>query len=287
MARKIAKEMNTLKGYVGAMFTGRAPLDPPGVTFPQSHMIHAGSIRQAHEIIKEGGYFVVSKDDIQLFKASTSQAEVNFQFATEGKTAAFSELARSKEGSKTFFARDYWKLRIILGEDGRTTDWILMKDAKQCKDMASSGDNVVDKKALGGTMRTSSLPEKNNNYKEENPTEGWRKEKKKMRETLKKSPAYIRGRLDTPPTKRNPRDPADLLEEGKVEEATQEITKVEKVTTDKVKVEEVKKALGGGRRTKKNYFEFVKRVLEQKSKRKAEKKILDEEEVFAAFAPKV
>ena len=287
LVRKIAKEMNTLKGYVGAMFTGRVPLDPPGVTFPQSHMIHAGSIRQAHEIIKDGGYFVVNKDDIQLFKASTSQAEVNFQFATECKTAAFSELARGKEGSKTFFARDYWKLRISLGEDGRSTDWILMKDAKQCKDMATSGDIVVDKKALAGPMMTSSMPKKNNNYLEEKPTEGWRREKKKMRETLKNSPAYIRGRLDTPPKKSKPRDPDDLLEEGKVEEVTKETTKVEEVTTDKVKVEEAKKALGGGRRTKMKYFEFVKRVLEQKSKRKAEKKIHDEEEIFAAFAPKV
>ena len=115
LVRKMVEEMNTLKGYVRAMLTGRAPFDPPGVTFPKSHMIHAGSIRQAHEMIKDGGYFVVSKDAIQLFKASTSQAEVNFQFATEGKTAVFSELGRAKEGSKTFFARDYWKLRISLG----------------------------------------------------------------------------------------------------------------------------------------------------------------------------
>ena len=287
MVRKMAKEMNTLKGYVSAMFTGKVPFDPPGVTFPQSHMIHAGSIRQAHEIIKEGGYFVVSKDDIQLFKASTSQAEVNFEFATGGKTAAFSELARGKEGSKTFFAKDYLKLRVSLGEGGRTTDWILMKDAKRCRGMDSPGEIVVDKKAMAGTVKTSSMPEENNNHKEEKPTEGWRREKKKMRDTLKNSPAYIRGRLDTPPKKRNSRDPDGLLEEGKLEEVTTDTTKVEKVTTDKATVEEVKKALAKGKKTKKKYFEFVKRVLEQKSKRKAEKKIHDEEEVFAAFAPKV
>ena len=286
MVRKMVEEMNTLKGYVRAMLTGRAPFDPPGVTFPKSHMIHAGSIRQAHEMIKDGGYFVVSKDDIQLFKASTSQAEVNFQFATEGKTAVFSELGRAKEGSKTFFARDYWKLRISLGEDGRTTDWILMKDAKQCRDVATPGDIVVNKKALDGDMRTSSTPDKNDNYEKEKPCEDWRKEKKRMRKALKNSPAYIRGRLETPPKKRNPTDPDDLVEEGKVQKVT-ETAKVEKVTTDKAKVEEAERALRGGRKTKKKYFDFVKRVLEQKSKKKAEKKTQEEEKVFAAFAPKV
>ena len=196
--------MDTLKGYVRAMFTGRVPFDPP-VTFPESHKIYADSIHHAHEIIKKGGYFVVSKDDIQYFEASRSQSEVNFQFATEGKTAAFSERGGGggeKLDSKTFFAKDYWKLQIMLGENGRTSDWILMKDARQCKDLALPGDVVVDKKALAGPVMTNSLPEVNNNYEEEKPTEGWRKEKKKVRKALKNSPAYIRGRLDTPPKKK-------------------------------------------------------------------------------------
>ena len=284
----MAEEMNNLKGYVRAMFAGKVPFDPP-VTFPQSHIIHASSLCQAHEIIKQGGYFVIRKEDIQLFQASTSP-EVNFKFATKGKTAAFSELHRGEDGSKTFFAKDYWKLRISLGEDGRTTDWIMMKGAKQCSDMASSRDIVVDKTALDGAMMTSSLTGQNNNYEEENPTEGWRKEKKKVRETLKKSPAYIRGRLDTP-KRRKPKDPktpatGGLLNEGKVEEVTRLTTKVEEVTTEQDKVEE-------GKKTKKpsNYFEFVKRVLEQKSKRKAEKKIhnYEEEDALASqtFIPKV
>ena len=285
---KMAEEMNKLKDYVRAMFAGKVPFDPP-VTFPQSHIIHASSLRQAHEIIKHGGYFVVSKDDVQLFKASASP-EVNFKCATKGKTAAFSELHRGEDGSKTFFAKDYWKLRISLGEDGRTTDWIMMKGAKQCSDMASSRNIVVDNKALAGAMMTSSLTGQNNNYEEEKPTEGWRKEKKKVRETLKKSPAYIRGRLDTPKRKKpnDPKTPATggLPKEGKVEEVIREKTKVEKVTTEQDKVEE-------GKKTKKpsNYFEFVKRVLEQKSKRKAEKKMNDYEEKIAlagqTFTPKV
>ena len=193
------------------------------------------------------------------------------------------------EGSKPFFATDYWKLRISLGEDGRTTDWILMKEAKQCSsDMASSGDIVVDNEALTGAMMTSSLTGQNNNYREENPTEGWRKEKKKVREALKKSPAYIRGRLDTPKNKK-PRDPktaGGLLKEDNGEGVTSETTKVEEVTTEQDKVEEVKKTLEEGKKTKKhsNYFEFVKRVLEQKSKRKAEKQIHNYEEDNALAA---
>ena len=285
---KMAEEMNRLKDYVRAMFTGKVPFDPP-VTFPQSHIIHASSLRDAHEIIKQGGYFVVSKEDIQLFQASTSP-EVNFKFATKGKTAAFSELHRGEDGSKTFFAKDYWKLRISLGEDGRTTDWIMMKGAKQCSDMASSRDIVVDKTALDGAMMTSSLTGQNNNYEEENPTEGWRKEKKKVRETLKKSPAYIRGRLDTPKRKKpkDPKTPATggLPKEGRVEEVIREKTKVEEVTTEQDNVEE-------GKKTKKHskYFQFLIRVLEQKSKRKAERKVnnYEEEDALAAqtFTPKV
>ena len=282
---KMAEEMNKLKDYVRAMFAGKVPFDPP-VTFPQSHIIHASSLRQAHEIIKHGGYFVVSKDDVQLFKASASP-EVNFKCATDGKTPAFSELGRSMEESKTFFAKDYWKLRISLGEDGRTTDWIMMKGAKQCSDMASSRDIVVDKTALAGTMMTSSLPGQNNNYEEEKPTEGWRKEKKKMKETLKKSPAYIRGRLDTP-KKKKPKEAqtGGLPKENNGEGVTRE-------TTEKDKVEEVKKTLEEGLKTKKhsNYFQFVKRVLEQKSKKKAERKInnYEEEDALSAqtFTPKV
>ena len=285
---KMVEEMNTLKDYVRAMFTGKVPFDPP-VTFPQSHIIHASSLRDAHEIIKQGGYFVVSKDDVQMFKASASP-EINFKFATKDKTPAFSELGRSMEERKTFFANDYWKLRISLGEDGRTTDWIMMKGAKQCSDMASSRDIVVDKTALDGAMMTSSLTGQNNNYEEEKPTEGWRKEKKKVRETLKKSPAYIRGRLDTPKRKKpkDPKTPATggLPKEGKVEEVTRETTKVEEVTTEKDKVEE-------GKKTKKHskYFQFLIRVLEQKSKRKAERKVnnYEEEDALAAqtLTPKV
>ena len=296
---KMVEEMDSLKDYVRAMFTGKVPFDPP-VTFPRSHIIYASSLRNAHEIIKQGGYFVVSKEAVQVFQASTSP-EVSFKFATEGKTAAFSELGRSMEESKTFFAKDYWKIRISLGEDGRTTDWILMRGAKQCSDMASSGDIVVDNEALAGAMMTSSLPEQNNNYEQEKPTEGWRKEKKKVRKTLKKSPAYIRGRLDTP-KRRKPKDPKTpategLLKEGKVEEVTRETTKVEEVTAEvkevTAEVEEVKKTLEEGSKTRKhsNYFEFVKRVLEQKSKKKAERKVNNNEEEEAldaqTFIPKV
>ena len=284
----MAEEMNNIKGYVRAMFAGKVPFDPP-VTFPQSHIIHASSLRQAHEIIKQGGYFVISKEDIQLFQASTSP-EVNFKFATKGKTAAFSELHRGVEESQTFFANDYWKLRISLGEDGRTTDWILMRGAKQCSDGASSGNIVVDNKALAGAVVTSSLPEQNKNYEEEKPTEGWRKEKKRVRETLKKSPAYIRGRLDTP-KRRKPKDPktpaaGGLQKEDNGEEVTRETTKVEEVTAEKDKVEE-------GKKTKKHskYFQFLIRVLEQKSKKKAERKVnnYEEEDALSAqtLTPKV
>ena len=73
----MAEEMNRLKDYVRAMFTGKVPFDPP-VTFPQSHIIYASSLRLAYDIIKQGGYFVVSKEDVQLFQASASP-EVNFE----------------------------------------------------------------------------------------------------------------------------------------------------------------------------------------------------------------
>ena len=124
------EELNIMKGHILALFTGKAPFKPP-VTFPQSHIMYADSIHQAHKIIKEGGYFVVSSDNVQLFKASAAP-DVKFKGATDRLTPAFSELVfEGKEGCKTFFAKDYRKLRISLGEDGRTMDWILMVQAKQ------------------------------------------------------------------------------------------------------------------------------------------------------------
>ena len=57
-------------------------------------------------------------------------------------------------------------------------------------------------KALAGTVTTSCLPVENDNYEEANPAEGWRKERKREREALKKSPAYIRGSLSTPAKKK-------------------------------------------------------------------------------------
>ena len=148
--------MQIMKGHISAMFSGKASLKPP-VTFPQSHIIYAGSIQQAHEIIKKGGYFVVSSEDVQLFKASATP-DVIFKIATDGLTPAFSDLLgfKSEKGCKTFFAKEYKKLRISLGEDGKTTDWILMKQAKQGNNMTTTeGNLVVNKKALAGTMTTS------------------------------------------------------------------------------------------------------------------------------------
>ena len=56
------EEMKIMKGHISALFTGRAPVNPP-VTFPQSHIIYAGSISQAHEIIEKGGYFVIDSGE--------------------------------------------------------------------------------------------------------------------------------------------------------------------------------------------------------------------------------
>ena len=115
---------SNLKVHLTALFTGKEPFDPP-VTFPQSHIIYAENIRHAQEIIKEGGYFVLSQKDVQFFWASATPG-VDFKFATAGKTPAYSELGKDREGCKHFFAKDYMKLRVNLGEDGQTTDWILM-----------------------------------------------------------------------------------------------------------------------------------------------------------------
>ena len=254
--------MNIMKGHILDMFTGEAPFEPP-VTFPQSHIIHAGSIHQAHEIIKKGGYFVVSSEDVQMFKASATP-DLVFKIATDRLTPAFSELGfKDKEGCKTFFAKDYRKLRISLGENGRTTDWILMVQAKRCNNITSAGDIISNKKALAGTVMTSKLPADNNNYEEEKPAEGWRKEQKKVRKALKNSPAYIRGRLATPPKKRDPKDTGAKQFEGL---QVQTVTKVEKVKKNK-KEEQV--TMEEGRAKCSRYFAFVKKILEAKKKKRA------------------
>ena len=249
--------MNIMKGHILAMFNGEAPFKPP-VTFPQSHIICADSIQQAHKIIKEGGYFVVSSDDVQFFKASATP-DVDFKIATDRLTPAFSELVfEGKEGCKTFFAKDYRKLRISLGEDGRTMDWILMVQAKRCDNIISRGDVIVNKKALAGTVMTSKLPGENNNYEEEKPAEGWRKERRRVRKALKNSPAYIRGRLATPSKKKEPKG------SGAKELDVQ--TKVEKV---KQKREEEQVTMKEGRAKCSRYFTFVKKVLEAKKMKRA------------------
>ena len=255
--------MHIMKGHILAMFTGEAPFEPP-VTFPQSHIIYAGSVHQAHEIINEGGYFVVNSKDVQFFKASATP-DVHFKNATDRLTPAFSELAfKGEEGCKTFFAKDYRKLRISLGEDGRTTDWILMKQAKLCNGMTATGDVIVnDKKALAGTMTTSKLPGVNNNYEEEKPAEGWRKERKKVRNALKNSPAYIRGRLANPPKKKEPKNSVATQLEGL---QAQTVTKVEKVKQIK---EEEQVTMKEGRAKCSRYFAFVKKILEAKKKKRA------------------
>ena len=254
--------MNIMKGHILAMFTGEAPFEPP-VTFPQSHIIYAGSIHQAHQIIKEGGYFVVNSEDVQFFKASATP-DIKFKTATDRLTPAFSDLAfKGEEGCKTFFAKDYRKLRISLGEDGRTTDWILMEQAKRCNNITSAGNIIVNKKALAGTVKTSKLPADNNNYEEEKPAEGWRKERKKVRKTLKNSPAYIRGRLATPPKKRDPKDTGAKQFEGL---QVQTVTKVEKV---KKKKKEKQVTMKDGRAKCSRYFAFVKKILEAKKKKRA------------------
>ena len=290
-----SKKENNLKEHLTALFTGKAPFDPP-VTFPQSHIIYAENIRHAQEIIKEGGYFVLSQKDVQFFWASATPG-VDFKFATAGKTPAYSELGKGREGCKHFFAKDYMKLRVNLGEDGKTTDWILMRKARKTPSSgeALKNDIAIGKRALAGPMITCSLPGENNNYKKDKPLEGLRREKKRVRKALKNSPAFIRGKLEISPKKKGPKKGkiGEIQKiKIKVEEVTFNTTKVEEVTYKNTKVKEVEMTARGGQQTKKpsKYFCFLKRVLEQKNQRRAEKRKHDheEEEVLARpTSPKV
>ena len=300
-----SKKENNLKEHLTALFTGKAPFDPP-VTFPQSHIIYAENIRHAQEIIKEGGYFVLSQKDVQFFWASATPG-VDFKFATAGKTPAYSELGKGREGSKHFFAKDYMKLRVNLGEDGKTTDWILMRKARKTPSSgeALKNDIAIGKRALAGPMITCSLPGENNNYKKDKPLEGLRREKKRVRKALKNSPAFIRGRLEISPKKKGSKKgkigeiqkikikvEEVTFKNTKVEEVTLKTTKVEEVTFKDTKVKELEMTARGGQQTKKpsKYFCFVKRVLDQKNQRRAEKRKHDheEEEVLARpTSPKV
>ena len=105
---------------------------------------------------------------------------------------------------------------------------------------------------------TSKLPRENNNYEEENPAEGWRKERRKVRKALKNSPAYIRGRLATPPKKKEPK--------GSGAKELEVQTKVEKV---KQKKKEEQVTMKEGRAKCSRYFAFVKKILEVKKIKRA------------------
>ena len=57
--------------------------------------------------------------------------------------------------------------------------------------------------ALGGPVTTNSLHGQNSNH--EKAADGWRRERKKLKQALKNSPAYIRGSLYTPAKKKEKR----------------------------------------------------------------------------------
>ena len=197
----VAGGEGSLRDHLGSMFTGHVLPRCPTITFPQSSIIYADSLQQAHKILKDQGYFVVSSEEVELFKASANE-EINFKSATKGLTPAFSELRfKREEGKKTFFAKDYKKLRIRIGERGETTDWILMKQAKRC----STSFIINNSKALGGPVTTNSLHGQNSNHEKEKAVGGWRRERKKLKQALKNSPAYIRGSLYTPAKKKEKR----------------------------------------------------------------------------------
>ena len=198
----VAGGEGSLRDHLGSMFTGHVLPRCPTITFPQSSIIYADSLQQAHRILKDQGYFVVSSEEVELFKASANQ-EINFKSATKGLTPAFSELRfKREEGKKTFFAKDYKKLRIKIGERGETTDWILMKQAKRC----STNFIINNNKALGGPVTTNSLHGQNSNHEKEKAVDGWRRERKKLKQALKNSPAYIRGSLYTPAKKKEKKE---------------------------------------------------------------------------------
>ena len=164
-AKMAEEEMRIMKGHISGLFTGRAPVKPP-VTFPQSHIIYADSIHHAHEIIEKGGYVVIGSEEVQLFKASASP-DIDFKNATDGLTPVFSDLVgfKGEKGYKTFFAKDYKKLRICLGAGGKTTDWIVIKEARSsnCMTAVTATDDFT-MKALAGTVITSCLPAEHDKY---------------------------------------------------------------------------------------------------------------------------
>ena len=267
----MVEERDIMKGYISAMFMGKAP-SVAQVTFPQSHIIYAGSIKDAHQIIAEGGFSVLRSETVELYQASATP-EVEFKIATDCLTPAFSELGfKGQTGCKTFFAKDYIKLRISVGEDGRTIDWILIKKAKRSNGMTSAV-KVADEfivKAMSGTVTTSCMPVENNNYEKAKPAEGLRKERKREREALKKSPAYIRGSLSTLAKKK--RKEGDEMgevmnEEPKVEKVTADKNKKGEVLTQKTQVEEVGAKAGGAKCSK--YFAFVRNILQKKREKRA------------------
>ena len=261
-----------MKGYLSDMFTGKAPTMAQ-MTFPQSHIIYAESIQKANKIVKRGGYFVLcSETVVELYKASATP-DIQFKTAAEGLTPVFSDLGfKSEKECKTFFAKDYRKLRISLGEDGKTTDWILMKQARRSKDMTSADDFMINEMALNGTVTTSCLPGQNDNYKKEKPAEGWRKERKRERKALQNSPAYIRGSLFTLAKKREPKGSNEggkevMKEETKGEKVTADKNKKEEVTEQNTEMEEVVAKEGGIKCSR--YFAFVRNILEKKREKRA------------------
>ena len=169
------EKMKTL-GYVGSMFTFDKEEKIP-IMVPNNHIIHAMSLKEAHEILKSRSLRVLTEEEAYFLMGSLGTS------LTPGMD----------------FSHEFWKMTVAVNKAGVTTDWILVKEAKEKKltktfDKGCSGVGpTCPGKALNGHFQSNTLPLENNNYLDKNPCDNWKKERASIRKALKNSPAYIRG----------------------------------------------------------------------------------------------
>lgn len=223
------------------------------IHFPKIQTIHVGSLREAFNVMEHRGLHLVSKESIETYCASGSP-EVNFPRATTGMMEVCSTARNDyDEGHLTYTSRRFWKIKVSSPDGTLKLCWYLAENAEK----GSRGKNKTNEretfKAMSGTVKSNVLPEQNESHLQKKAGAAWKEERDIMRAALKKSPAYLRGKVVNPQKPGLPHKP-------------------------EIPLPGHKQNVGGEREKKSSkYFSFVKRIVELKRiRRAAKKKLLSE-----------
>ena len=243
--------------------------DNEEIPFPKNRTLHVGSLQDAYHVMKQRGLHLISRESIKTYCASGFPV-VNFPRATKGLMEVSSTVNPDyEEGKTTYISNDLWKMRVSSQHDTLRLCWYLAKDAEKGsmeKDETKERDtsqamsgavqsnqvlNSMGTQIPGGNVQT----DRNQAHLPKKVGASWKAERDIMREALKKSPAYLRGKVNNPQKPGLPKKPEAPLPEHDV---------------------------GNRRKKEKKYFSFVKRIVEMKRTIRAARRSQSEDPGFSS-----